>query len=368
MKMRRHWKTNALFLSFCCTGVVLWIIYRNDHPIQTYTQGKKKVNFMEKINKTPKTQLNKKLMEPHGKLQNTKNITNAKLQKYLLQPHTNIHHTKNKNKRYSHGEDKTMRIKDYLGAPYPYHEVQNAKERYSQANQDQVVYDILQKKGGFFVELGAYDGQLYSNSLWFERQHRWTGLLIEANPELCRKIDQLKRNAWRLCACVSNTLEKVTFIKGGALGGVESHIDKHHMKTLNRTDKVSVPCFSMESVLNEINTYHIDFYSLDVEGAEMTVLESMRDGLKSHRFTVDVWSIEYRVWDGKQIVYEKSLDNLNSLRRYFKRIGGYSEHSQLSNDGNVNDGYALDVVFVRNEIYCKKHKLLPDGSKCSNPM
>lgn len=146
--MRRHWKTNALFLSFCCTGVVLWIIYRNDHPIQTYTQEKKKVNVMEKINKTPKTQLNKKLMEPHGKLQNTKNITNAKLQKYLLQPHTNIHHTKNKNKRYSHGEDKTMRIKDYLGAPYPYHEVQNAKERYSQANQDQVVYDILQKKAG----------------------------------------------------------------------------------------------------------------------------------------------------------------------------------------------------------------------------
>lgn len=96
----------------------------------------------------------------------------------------------------------------------------------------------------------------------------------------------------------------------------------------------------------------------------MAVLESMRDGLKSHRFTVDVWSIEYRVWDGKQVVYEKSLENLNSLRRYFKEIGGYSEHSQLSNDKNINDGYALDVVFVRNEMYCKRHDELPDGTAC----
>eukprot|EP00105_Crassostrea_gigas_P013374 XP_011429681.1 PREDICTED: uncharacterized protein LOC105329895 isoform X1 [Crassostrea gigas] len=262
-------------------------------------------------------------------------------------------------------KDKSSRIKDYLLPPHPYQQVKDADKRYSQANQDQVVYDIVQKESGFFVDIGAHDGQYLSNSLWLERQHMWTGLLIEANPDLCRKIDKLKRHAWRLCACLSSTLEKVTFIKGDAVGGVESHIDKHHMKMLNRTDKVTVPCFSLEDALNVIKTYHIDFYSLDVEGAEMAVLESLRDGLKSHRFTVDVWSIEYRVWDGKQVVYEKSLDNLNSLRRYFKEIGGYSEYSQLSNDKNVNDGYALDVVFVRNEMYCKRHDNLPDGTACT---
>ncbi|XP_052679561.1 uncharacterized protein LOC128160304 isoform X1 [Crassostrea angulata] len=262
-------------------------------------------------------------------------------------------------------KDKASRIKDYLLAPHPYQEVKDADKRYSQAHQDQIVYDIVQKESGFFVDIGANDGQLYSNSLWLERQHGWKGLLIEGNPDLCRKIDQLKRHAWRLCACLSSTLKKVTFIKGGALGGVESHIDKHQLNMLDRTDKVTVPCFTLEEALNVIKTDHIDFFSLDVEGAEMAVLESLRDGLKSHRFTVDVWSIEYRVWDGKQVVYEKSLENLNSLRRYFNEIGGYSEHSQLSNDKNINDGYALDVVFVRNEMYCKRHDELPDGTACT---
>lgn len=97
----------------------------------------------------------------------------------------------------------------------------------------------------------------------------------------------------------------------------------------------------------------------------MSVLKSLRDGLESSRFTVDVWSIEYRVWDGKHVVYEKSIDNLRSLRQYFNDIGGYSEYSKLSNDENLSDGYALDVVFVRNKSYCKRYDSLPDGTKCS---
>ena len=62
------------------------------------------------------------------------------------------------------------------------------------------MFDILQKKKGFFVDIGANDGQFLSNTLWLERQHDGTGLLIEANPELCQQMDKLKRHAWRLCA------------------------------------------------------------------------------------------------------------------------------------------------------------------------
>lgn len=147
---------------------------------------------------------------------------------------------------------------------------------------------------------------------------------------------------------------------------MESHINGHHMKMVQKKDKMEVPRYSLVDVLGEIKTYHIDIFSLDVEGAEMAVLASLRDELESNSFTVDVWSIEYRVWDGKLVVYEKSLENLNSLRRYFHSIGGYSEHSQLSNDENFSDGYALDVVCVRNKVLCKNYKTLPNGMACSN--
>jgi FkbM family methyltransferase len=264
------------------------------------------------------------------------------------------------------GKDSIYDIKDYLLAPHPERQVDNVDKMYSQAQQDQVVYNITKKDGGFFVDIGAHDGQFLSNSLWLERKHKWTGLLIEANPELCSKIDTLKRRAWRMCACLSSTMKSVSFIKGDTVGGIEQNIDEHHIKMLNKQNKITVPCFSLEAALVEVKNTHIDFFSLDVEGAEMAILDSLQSGLKSKQFIVDVWSIEYRVWDGKQIVVEKSLENLNALRKYFQTLGGYSEHSQLSHDGNFKDGYALDVVFVRNEMWCKSRDRLPNGTACSS--
>ena len=263
------------------------------------------------------------------------------------------------------GTHRSVRIKDYLLSPHSHKVLRNADKRYSQARQDEAVFDIVQKKNGFFVEIGAYDGQSLSNTLWLERWHSWTGLLIEANPQLCQKIDMLERHAWRLCACLSDILDRVVFINGDKAGGVLSTMDRHHMRMLNRKPKVTVPCFSLENVLNEIKTYHIDYFSLDVEGAEIQILESLRKGLLSQRFTVDVWTIEYRVWDGQQVVYKKSLANLKALRKYFKDIGGYSEHSQLSPEDNPSDGRALDIIFVRNEMYCKTQYKLPNGMPCS---
>ena len=38
-------------------------------------------------------------------------------------------------------------------------------------------------KDGFYIEAGAFDGELRSNSLYFEIIHQWKGLLIEPNPD-----------------------------------------------------------------------------------------------------------------------------------------------------------------------------------------
>jgi FkbM family methyltransferase len=251
----------------------------------------------------------------------------------------------------------------YLKPPNPYKYINNTNVKYSQAKQDQTVYHLFPKKNGFFIEMGAFDGMSLSNTLWLERHHNWTGLLIEANPDLCEAIDKRKRRVWRLCACIS-TESSTTFIKGGALGSAKDTVDKDHLKQLNPALKVTVPCFKLDTVLDKIQQTHIDYFSLDVEGAELFVLNSMKNELKSGKMIVDVWTIEYRVWDGTKIIVDKSKKNLEGLRNFFKDIGDYVEHSQLSNTADTSDGMALDVVFVYTKTWCQKYQTLPSGAKC----
>ncbi|XP_052068724.1 uncharacterized protein LOC127707988 [Mytilus californianus] len=235
-----------------------------------------------------------------------------------------------------------------LKEPHPYFPLNNTDKHYSQAHQDETVYQISRKKNGIFVEMGAYNGEMYSNTLWLERKHNWTGLLIEANPDLCRQIDALKRRAWRLCACISDKLKKTEFIQSGAVGGMASELDDDQMKMVKTNRTISVPCFNMIEILDLIGVQHIDYFSLDVEGSEMIILESVRNELISGKIVVNIWSIEYRTWDGTKNIVNKSFQKLQNLRNFFENIGGYVEYSQLNNEhGDNRDGMALDVVFVR---------------------
>lgn len=253
----------------------------------------------------------------------------------------------------------------YLQKPFPDHPVTNIDKRYSQVNQDLLVHKLFPKRGGFFLEMGAYDGQRFSNTLWLERRHNWSGLLIEASPDLCRKIDSLQRHVWRLCACISNDVNQTKFIQSDTVGGMENKLDIDHMRLIKETRTVTVPCFSMETVLNTINVHHIDYFSLDVEGAEMFILNSLKKLLQSKKLTVDIWTIEYRVYDGKQNILDKSKVRLSQIRQYFNELGQYVEHSQINDEDSDEDGVALDVVYVSINSWCKTHNMLPNGKKCA---
>lgn len=98
------------------------------------------------------------------------------------------------------------------------------------------------------------------------------------------------------------------------------------MELLNWINIIMVLCFNLENVLSEIKIYYIDIYFLDVEGGEMIVLELLRDGFKIRCIIVDVWFVEYWVWDGYNIIDDKLMEKLNVLRRFFFDIGGYSEY------------------------------------------
>ena len=65
-----------------------------------------------------------------------------------------------------------------------------------QANQPILIDEKVFKnriKNGFFIEAGAYDGEIFSNTLFFELKQRWTGLLIEPNPDAFKLLKKKVR-------------------------------------------------------------------------------------------------------------------------------------------------------------------------------
>ena len=82
---------------------------------------------------------------------------------------------------------------------------------------------------GFFFEAGAGDGEFISNTLRYEMNLGWSGLLVEANPELFSKLLKKNRKSWSINACISRKPypEIVEFAPRGLLGGIVEVYQKH---------------------------------------------------------------------------------------------------------------------------------------------
>ena len=87
-----------------------------------------------------------------------------------------------------------------------------------QFGQVEDLIEILGKqKEGFFIEAGAFDGEEYSNSLFFEMQNNWSGLLVEPNPDALAQLLTKNRKAYIFPGCLSTktTPEIVEFDAAG---------------------------------------------------------------------------------------------------------------------------------------------------------
>jgi len=209
------------------------------------------------------------------------------------------------------------------------------KRHYSQIGQSQYVDKLLKgRRNGVFLECGAADGETHSNSLFFEIHRNWTGILIEANPTRLRSLIRRNRNAFVVRSCLSVTtkpqMARFTMPRGGG-GGLSSSLESKIMKRFKIWSRSSVlpeiyvQCFPLTSILDALNVHHIDYLSLDVEGAEIEILKTV-DWTK---LTVDVLTIEYNL----------SVDKLRKIRSLFKNTSLYKEVRIL--------GGGQDVVFVR---------------------
>jgi FkbM family methyltransferase len=177
---------------------------------------------------------------------------------------------------------------------------------------------------GVFIEVGATDGYTESNTYYLERFKNWTGVLIEPIPDLYKKcVKERPRSQVFNCALVSDDYpnDAVVMKEGylmstvkGALGSDENaHLEK--ARYFHGTDalEISVPARTLTSVLKEAGVTDIDFFSLDVEGYEVNVLQGL--DLDTYRPT---FMLVECLDDSKKKEIEKHLGN---KYEFIKKVG-----------------------------------------------
>ncbi len=173
-------------------------------------------------------------------------------------------------------------------------------QSFSQHGQDVFVYETFFKNDpakGYFVDIGAYDGVTFSNSLFFERHLGWAGICVEPLPAAFQKLRESRRALCLNCAVadrdgIGEFVDVDMPDYGKMYSGLRAEYDPRHVDVLRSyalgAKVINVPMRRLADILDENGVRKVDYMSIDTEGGERKILQSI--DLKS--YDVRVISVE----------------------------------------------------------------------------
>jgi len=181
----------------------------------------------------------------------------------------------------------------------------------SQCGEDVWMVGNLQlPSNGVFVEVGAEHGGGGSNTLSFERMG-WTGLLIEANPDLLPFLQRNRPNCKIESCAIGSDPTQMFYIN-----------PQTPISALGRPSQgrpVKVPVKRLGDVLDAHGIGHIDLLSIDVEGSELDAWST----LDHNKHTPSIVIIE---WNTTGLPY-----NDKAVREVFSKLPYKEVHQTIAN-------------------------------------
>lgn len=173
------------------------------------------------------------------------------------------------------------KISDYVFYNHPQYKKQNnGYVSFSQEGEDMVLRKIFSDlKCGFYIDIGAHHPSLFSNTNYFY-QHGWTGINIEPIPGSKAVFDKERTNDINLEMLISEDDGPVDFyIFEPSLMNTMSKTQAEKNKHFSWCELIkTIPITSMPlgKILDKYlpANIKINFMSIDVEGAELSVLKS----------------------------------------------------------------------------------------------
>ena len=153
---------------------------------------------------------------------------------------------------------------------------------YSQQLEDIYLFNELSPPKNFLknmhlIEVGAFDGRRYSNTLLLENKFKLKTILIEPEPNNFKNILRNRPKSTCLNYAISHKEELVKFRCGGAVGGIFSKMSKDHKKSFssNFGKEIEILALPLSKVFNENSVKEIYLLSIDCEGGDFDVLKSI---------------------------------------------------------------------------------------------
>jgi FkbM family methyltransferase len=212
---------------------------------------------------------------------------------------------------------------------------------YSQDGQDKYLEKNIFKgfKNGIFIDVGAHDGITLNNTLYFEKNNNWVGMNIEPINSVYEKLIKNRPKCININCAVSKTEGYLEFILNTGytemLSGLKHCYDKRHSNRLEKennmtkstTKIINVPTKKLETLFTENNIQTVNYLSIDVEGGEFDVIQS----INFDKVFIDVIGFENN-YDDVSIPIVKFLENKN-----FTVIYKCMDIFMINNNSNFKD-------------------------------
>ncbi len=145
-------------------------------------------------------------------------------------------------------------------------------EYYSQEYQDFVIDNMIfhKKNNGVFIDIGANEPIYINNTYFLEKERNWTGLAFEPQKSRREKWNCRKTECLPFALSAENGEREFTeYIKEYDYMSGFSSVVSYDGEV---KEKYTVQTRKLSDILEERGIKHVDYVSIDVEGAELEVL------------------------------------------------------------------------------------------------
>ena len=188
-----------------------------------------------------------------------------------------------------------------------------------------VLFELSDKRAGYFVEFGATNGVTMSNTHLLEKQFGWTGIVAEPNPSFHTRL--ARERDCHICHEAVHAVSggDVTFLcteKPAFSRLADIQPDDVFEREGRRVVKseVAVKTVSLNDLLDRYDAPdQVDYISIDTEGAELDILSTF--DFKHRR--VELFSIEHNFTQERAGV--QALMAANGYQRQFPEFSRFDD-------------------------------------------